>query len=206
MTLKKETKIRFRKIRAVKLRLIVLLIGSIMVLSGCWIGYFFTGFASGTKAIKGYYFEGYSKSELNSAIKRFVKNNPDNFMKPVDSLANFFEHYSFKAGSTDPYIRALNADSVCFHFKIKYNDSTIVLFWTQVSGLTKYWERKISPYGVHTELAIIGISDDFSSWKGDTVRPKPTRKDKRKMRAYRKEFENRIILKIREELKVERER
>ncbi len=177
-----------------------LLIVAAMTLSSCWVSYFFTGFASGSKSIEKYYFEGYSKSELNKAVKRVFKKYPNYFVEPVDSLANFLEHYSFKAGSKDPYVRRLNADSVCFHFKLKINDSTNLLFWTRISGLAEAWEDKVGPYGQITELGIMGISDDFSSWRGYESSKKVTRKEKKLLKFFAKEFENEIISKIRNEL------
>lgn len=180
--------------------ILLLSVGVIVVLTGCGVGLIFTGFANGTKPLSNYYFEGYSKSNLNFAIKRFIIENPEYYIRR-DTLGNFMEHYAFKTGSNDPFIREMNSDSVCFHFRLKYNDTTTVLFWTQISGLTQHWSLKKTPYNIKTELLLIGISDDFKIWKGDASKPKPSMRDKKKMKIYIKDFELRVLPKIRSQLK-----
>ena len=172
---------------------ILLMLVCVLSVCGCFSPLLFGGFSNKNKTISSYQFKDYSKSDLNIAIKQVFKNYPEYYIKN-DSTDGYFLHYG--KNLKDPFISQINSDSICFHFKLKYNDSTTVLYWAQISFYNNEdWKSKESM--IETELSILGISENYKGWKGDAYLPKITRKESKKIKKYISAFENTILPKIR---------
>lgn len=129
-----------------------------------------------------YEFENYSKANIYSAIKDMRKDMPELFVKK-DTLGDFFKkHYGLSEYSVD---------SICFHFKLKYQDTINIIYWVQVLGLNREWNL-VKHTDYPTTFAIVGVSYNYHGWIGNSS-AKNSMKERKLRRKLVKEFEIKIL-------------
>ncbi len=131
-----------------------------------------------------YEFENYSKANIYSAIKEMRDDMPELFVKK-DTLGHIFKkHYGLSEYAVD---------SICFHFKLKYQDTVDIIYWVQVLGLTEEWNLVRHPDHPHpTTFSIAGVSYNYHGWIGNSS-AKNSIKERKLRRKLVKEFDVKIL-------------
>jgi hypothetical protein len=172
---------------------VLLLICLLFTLNSCWIVLVgpLVGFRNDDPAIKKYKFKDYTKAELYIKIKKVLKDNPEYFIPKKDTLRVRFNHYSLYISGEKQTASEIqmSSDSICFHFKLKQNDSTILIYWLQMVGIDDWTNNS----RLSTELALCGISEDYRNFRR---KRSFTLSERRKYRKYVKLFTREIISKL----------
>ena len=134
-----------------------------------------------TGQLKSFAYTNYSKKEVNHAIQCLFKKHTD-LVPPLKYKSSMIHYYR---DLYTPESRAMNADTVQFHFYIKTENGNEVLFWLGFSyyDIIKEWEDKPS------ELVLIGYRENENGMKTqkDFGIFKPIRFDK-KIKLFEKEI------------------
>ena len=166
----------------------LLFLGVLINLTGCFLFQLNRMVGSGTGQLTSYKYN-YSMKEVNFAIKNMFKKHPEYI--PDSRFKNSMIHYYMDLST--PESRAINADSIQFHFYLKSTSGEDILYWTRFT----YSDVKTDWTNIPCELSLRGFEKNFKGM--NTEKDFGTFKSVRNTEEF-KLFEKEILPKIQQAL------